>query len=84
MSAGKAWHSPENESSGAMNLDETELTLGLPGRESRCKSGTKRGFSVGRSIDGRGKAAKNSGAAASGRAGNEAHGGATSKLTAAK
>ncbi|CAK9174653.1 unnamed protein product [Ilex paraguariensis] len=44
MSSEKPKVSPEFETSG-MNLQETELTLGLPGESRTQKSGTKRGFS---------------------------------------
>ena len=39
-----AKNSPENDVID-LNLTETELTLGLPGRNRSQKSGTKRGFS---------------------------------------
>lgn len=71
MSAGRAGHQQEMEYYGAMSLDETELTLGLPGGESCGKSGAKRGSSGtvdlspwGRSVNVSGKLAKKSDAVA--------------------
>ncbi|OWM82288.1 hypothetical protein CDL15_Pgr001862 [Punica granatum] len=95
MSApGRAGHSPEMvEYSGAMNLDETELTLGLPGGESRGKSGTKRGFpdtidlSIGakrRSLTGGGEAAKDPDIAVAERREDEVSGTISSKPPATK
>lgn len=69
MSAGNSQETDQYSST--MNLDDTELTLGLPGGENRAKSVAKRGFSEtvdlclgGSSIEGGGKVAKKSDAVA--------------------